>query len=74
MNELEKKDKILTARQVAEDFFEGKVSYQAVLRLTRLGKLPCVKIGKSYIFVRSERLRWLLANASTSGWRKVKAA
>lgn len=65
---------ILTAKQVAEEFFEGQVGYQGVLRLTRQGKLPCIKLGKAYLFVRSELERWLKENASTAGWRKVKAA
>lgn len=65
---------ILTAKQVAEEIFEGKVGYQSVLRLTRLGKLPCIKLGKCYIYLRSELLRWLAENASTEGWRKIKVA
>lgn len=52
-------DDIMTAQEVAAKFFEGKISYQKVLRLTRSGKLPAVKLGKGYVYRRSVLETWL---------------
>ena len=54
----------MTAREVAQDFFKSKFSYQKVLRLTRTGILPAVKAGKSYLFERAALERWAEANFS----------
>ena len=62
----------MTAKQVAKDFFRGECSYQKVLRLTRKGYLPAVKLGKSYLFKRSELERWATENFSKPAWRKIK--
>ena len=62
----------MTAKQVAKDFFKGECNYQKVLRLTRKGYLPAVKLGKSYLFKRSELERWATENFSKPAWRKIK--
>ena len=62
----------MTAKQVASDFFNGECNYQKVLRLTRKGQLPAVKLGKSYLFKRSELERWAAENFSKPAWRKIK--
>ena len=48
----------LTARQVAEEYFSGTCSYHKILRLARDGTLPAKKLGKSYLFKRSELDVW----------------
>lgn len=40
----------LTAKEVAEEFFEGRVCYKQILAMTRSGELPARKIGKNYIY------------------------
>ena len=62
----------MTAKQVARDFFKDECNYQKVLRLTRKGFLPAVKLGKSYLFKRSELERWAIENFSKPAWRKIK--
>ena len=72
-NEESKMDIVfMTAKQVAKDFFHGECSYQKVLRLTRSGYLPAVKLGKSYLFKRSELERWANENFSKPAWSKIK--
>ena len=44
----------LSAKQVADQFFNGECNYLKVLRLTREGILPAKKFGKSYLYKRSE--------------------
>lgn len=65
-------NKVLTAKQVAEEFFQGQFNYQGVLRLTREGKLPAIKIGKSYLFLQSELERWVEKNFNTPAWNAIK--
>lgn len=43
----------LTAQEVAQVFFEGKVPYQRVLAMARKGDIPCRKIGRRYLFDRA---------------------
>lgn len=62
----------MTAKQVAKDFFNDECNYQKVLRLTRKGYLPAVKLGKSYLFKRSELERWASDNFSRPAWSKIK--
>lgn len=62
----------LTAKQVAIDFFNGECNYQKVLRLTRTGYLPAVKLGKSYLFRRSELEHWSDINFNKPAWAKMK--
>ena len=62
----------MTAKQVAIDFFEGECNYQKVLRLTRKGYLPAVKLGKSYLFRRAELEHWADENFSKPAWAKIK--
>ncbi|WP_427112718.1 helix-turn-helix domain-containing protein [Megasphaera sueciensis] len=71
MDEL-KKTEFLTAAEVVTDFFNGKFHYQSVLRMTRQGKLPAVKIGKGYLYRRSELEKWAENNFATPCWSKIK--
>ena len=52
----------LSAKQVADHFFNGECNYLKVLRLTREGILPAKKFGKSYLYKRSELEKWAASN------------
>lgn len=62
----------MTANQVATEFFEGQCSYQKVLRMTRQGILPGMKIGKSYLFRCADLEKWASENFCNRAWSKVK--
>jgi hypothetical protein len=62
----------LTAEQVANDFFQGKLKYQRVLKMTREGQLPAVKQGKSYVYLLSELQKWVDKKFSTPAWADKK--
>ena len=53
-----KHNEFMTAREVADDFFEGKLSYQKVLRLTRKKILPSTKLGNEYLYKRTALEAW----------------
>ena len=55
-------NQLLTAKEVADDFFAGKVSYQKVLRLTRHGILPAMKLGKESLYSRDALKQWVKQN------------
>lgn len=65
------KDRFLTAREVVEVFFEDKLKYSRVLKMTREGYLPAVKMGKSYVYSLKELEKWAEKNFSTPSWVKV---
>lgn len=62
----------MTAQQVAEEFFEGKFNYHGILRLTRTGKLPAVKVGKKYLYRRSDLEEWIELNFTTPADTDIK--
>ena len=64
--------RFLTAQEVASTFFEGKVNYMKVLRLTRKGVIPAIKLGKSYLYKQDELEAWAGKNFSTVAWAKIK--
>ena len=51
-------NQILTAHQVAADFFQGLVSYDKVLRMTKAGDLPCLPIPNRYLYRRDFLEAW----------------
>ena len=51
-------DQILNARQVADDFFQGTVSYDKVLRMTKAGDLPCLPIPNRFLYRRDILEEW----------------
>ena len=61
-----------TAQEVVYIFFHGKYNYQGVLRLTLQGKLPAIKVGKGYLYRKSELEHWADINFSTPAWSKIK--
>ena len=67
-----KHNAFLTAKQVSEDFFQGTFHYQRILKMTREGKLPAVKQGKSYVYLLSELQKWVDKNFSTPAWSEKR--
>lgn len=65
-------DIFMNAKQVSAEFFNGEINYQKVLRMTRTGKLPGAKFGKSYLYLRNELEKWAEKNFSTPAWTKIK--
>ena len=73
MDRKENKEKdFMTAKQVAIEFFNNEMGYQKVLRLTRNGKLPAVKIGKSYLYSRVQLIKWAEINFSKPACARIK--
>ncbi|WIW69891.1 helix-turn-helix domain-containing protein [Anaerosinus gibii] len=58
----------LTAREVSSVFFQGKLPYSGVLKMTRNGELPAMKRGKSYIYMVSALKEWAQKNLSKPSW------
>lgn len=67
------KDVILTAREVVEQLFDGKISYRRLLQLTREGQLNALRLGHTYYYSGTEVIAWLEKNLKTPAWAKVKA-
>lgn len=65
-------EEFLTAEQVSRDYFEGKISYKNVLKLTREGGLPGIKPGKHYLYQRSALDRWTACNFDTPPYAKLR--
>jgi excisionase family DNA binding protein len=57
-----------TAAEVAEIFFQGKIKYAKVLRMTRSGELPAIKRGKSYLYLRSALENWAEKTFAKPTW------
>ena len=55
-------NQILDAHQVSEDFFQGLVSYDKVLRMTKSGDLPCLPIPNRYFYRRDILEEWARKN------------
>ena len=62
----------MTAKQVAIEFFNSELGYQKVLRMTRNGVLPAVKIGKSYLYQRSQLRKWADTNFSKPACARIR--
>lgn len=58
----------LTATEVAELFFKGKLKYARVLQMTRDGELPAMKQGKSYLYLWSALEKWAEKNFNKPNW------
>ncbi len=69
---MDKENVFLTAKEVSEDFFNGKWGYQKVLRLTRNGVIPAVKKGKSYLYEHSQLVKWAEVNFSKPAQARIK--
>jgi hypothetical protein len=60
--------KFLTAHEVAEQFFQKKIPYTTILKMTRDGILPAIKQGKSYIYLASALQDWAEKNLRKPSW------
>ncbi|GBG56596.1 hypothetical protein SPFL3102_00408 [Sporomusaceae bacterium FL31] len=58
----------LTATEVADVFFQGKLKYARVLQMTRNGELPAIKQGKSYLYLWSALEKWTEKNLNKPSW------
>jgi len=58
----------LNAKEVADKFFQGKLNYQRVLKMTREGDLPAVKIGKAYVYLLSDLQIWVDKKFKKPAW------
>ena len=65
-------NEFMNAKEVADVYFQGKMSYQKVLRLTRNGILPATKLGRSYTYVKKSLDYWVEKNFNSPAWRKIK--
>ncbi|MBP2658114.1 MAG: Helix-turn-helix domain [Firmicutes bacterium] len=61
-------DMFLTATEVSTLFFNGKLKYSRILRMTRDGELPAMKQGKSYIYLWSALEKWADKNFNKPNW------
>ena len=55
-------NQILNAHEVASDFFQGIVSYDKVLRMTKAGDLPSLPIPNRYLYRRDILEEWARTN------------
>ncbi len=67
------KEEYLTAEEVAQDYFCGKIGYKTVLRMTRESGLPGVKIGKHYLYQRTALDQWTSCNFSTPPQSRLRS-
>lgn len=72
MNAMKANDRILKAREVADEFFQGKIRYVKVLEMSKKGLLPCTKIGGTYYYAKDALEDWLKRNMTTPAWQKIK--
>ena len=63
--DLQANKQILNAQQVAADFFQGVVSYDKVLRMTKAGDLPCLPIPNRYLYRRDILEEWARKNLNS---------
>ena len=58
----------LTAKEVSKLFFQGKLNYAKILKMTRNGELPAMKQGKSYLYLWSALEKWAEKNFNKPSW------
>jgi len=63
---------LLTAREVVDKVFGGKISYRMLLDMCKKD-LHCWKVGRRYFFDEKEIRNWVQKNTSTPSWAKVRA-
>lgn len=68
---IDKKKDFMTTTQVVE-FFDRVIGYQKILRMTRNGILPAVKIGKSYYYQRTQLQKWADTNFSKAACARIR--
>ena len=48
----------LTAQEVADIYFCGKLTYRRILEMTKASMLPAIKEGKSYLYSKEALDSW----------------
>lgn len=64
--------RFLSAREVANVYFEGNISYKKILELTNQGKIPAVRAGKRYVYRLEDLDRWARLNFATPAQTELK--
>ena len=64
-------NRYMTAKEVAQEFFEGKLSYWTVLKRARAGILPCIRDGGRYLFLRSALEDWESQALQRPNWMSL---
>lgn len=62
---------LLTAQEVSEQFFGGKISYWSVLKMAKSGSLPCFKRGNRYLFDLDRLTEWKTELNARPYWQQV---
>lgn len=68
INKITEEPVFLTAVEVSEIFFKGKLKYARILQMTRNGELPAIKRGKSYLYLYSALEKWVEKSFSKPLW------
>lgn len=64
--------KLLSAQDVVERIFGGTISYRQLLKLSRDGSIPCLKLSNRYYYVADVVNHWIQVNAATPAYAKIK--
>ena len=64
-------NRYMTANEVAQEFFEGRLSYWTVLKRARAGILPCIRDGGRYLFLRSALEAWESQALQRPNWMSL---
>ena len=57
--------KILSAKEVSEQFFSGHVSYWKLLQMAKEGEIPSFRAGNRYLFHLDSLNEWIKAQESS---------
>ena len=68
-NENAAKQQFLKAKDVAQDFFGGTISYGKVLTMTKAGILPAKKFGRVYYYTLDALNNWAEKNINSPAWK-----
>ncbi|MBQ9764400.1 MAG: helix-turn-helix domain-containing protein [Phascolarctobacterium sp.] len=63
------------AKEVAEVYFDGKISYRQILAMTRKGTIPGFYEGRCYIYEKTALDQWVknrLTKTNTKSYTKYK--
>lgn len=56
--------KILSAKEVSEQFFNGHVSYWKLLQMAKTGEIPAFRAGNRYLFNIDSLDQWIKVQES----------
>lgn len=69
---MEKRSVFMSAKEVSDHYFHGKVSYRNVLKMTQDGKLPAIRSGKHYVYFSDALEAWVKRNFFTPAQTPIK--